>query len=210
MINYEKLIRLSRANPKTLISDYQKRISPMRNNGLHAESFVQSSTKKAGVIVLIYPKGKHFYTVLTQRQQYKGAHSGQISLPGGKIEPSDQTLMNCALRETFEEIGVAIHSQSIIRKMKSIYVPPSDIYVQPFLAIIDYTPQFILEPREVKELIEVNITALNEDNIKKSEIPSLEDVAIKTPSYILDNKIVWGATATILAELHALLDTEFS
>ena len=200
------LIFTQELEDEDLIFNYQSRISPMRDNGSEAESFINSSTKKAGVLLLVYPKKGDYYIALTQRHNYEGAHSGQISLPGGKLDQHDNNLLECSLRETLEEIGVPVNKTQVTRKMKSIYIPPSNFYVQPFLAILDVTPKFDLEKREVKELIEINIQDLDNKNVQTSDIQISESNNITVPIYNINDKVIWGATATILAEFHALLD----
>lgn len=162
--------------------------------------------KKAAVLALFYPnhEGKTCLA-LTLRPQYNGAHSAQISFPGGKQEKSDRTLAETALRETYEEVGIAQKDIKILREITDVYIPPSNFMVTPFIGITENTPLF-KNNHEVEELIEVSLVDLLDEqfvgaNLKKTFYAE----KIEVPHFLFDNHIVWGATAMMLSEIKELI-----
>ncbi len=158
--------------------------------------------KKAGVLALFYPNNKNETCfLLTLRANYKGVHSSQVSFPGGKLDVKDTTLKNTSLRETQEEIGIHKNKITIIKNLEKVFIPPSNFWVSPFIGVLKTTPKFI-KNYEVKELIEVRLTdLLNDKNLISTNISSSYENNINVPCFILNNHIVWGATAMILNEI---------
>ena len=72
---------------------------------------------------------------LILRKTYKGVHSAQIGFPGGKLEATDGSLRDTALRETEEEIGVKQNKVVVLKKLTEVYIPPSNFLVQPFIGL---------------------------------------------------------------------------
>lgn len=168
----------------------------------------QKNFKKAGVLLLVNLKNEKFPTItLTERQSYKGAHSGQISFPGGKMEETDRNLMDTALRETEEEIGVTPHQINVLGELTELYIPVSNFLVQPFVAITNESLNYIPEEKEVKQIIDFPIIELlKEDAIIPTSVKAGETLTLKNiPAFIYQEKIIWGATALILNEFRIIL-----
>ncbi len=162
---------------------------------------IPKNAKDSAVTIVIYPVAEHWHFTLIQRPFYNGPHSGQIALPGGKWELSDQNLQATAIRETFEEIGIQLQYNELIGQLTELYIPVSNIKVQPFVAILDAQPIFKLETNEVVEILECTISdLLRQSNKLITEVVINENLKIKTPYFSFQNKIVWGATAMILNE----------
>jgi len=159
----------------------------------------------SAVLLLLYPKDGRWHLALTKRHTYKGSHSAQISLPGGKMEMEDKDLMHCALRETFEEIGVQCDADRVIGHLSSLYIPISNFEVHPFIALIDYTPSFVHDPYEVDYLIEIPLSLLTDPDGKGSIRLRNQDSHITAPVYQLEDDYIWGATAMILSEFAEIL-----
>lgn len=145
--------------------------------------------------------------VLTQRQDYKGTHSGQISFPGGKMEASDISVEHTALRETHEEIGVASDNIDVLGKLTDVYIPVSKFLVHPFIGVLTTEPEFVPEEREVKEIITFDLDLLTQDHIlQQRDIPTSAGVTFKNiPCFIIQEKVIWGATALMLNEIKHIL-----
>jgi len=180
---------------------------PFRQKLLTEQKDNIKKAKRAGVIALFYPNTEGNTTlVLILRKTYKGVHSAQIAFPGGKFEIADKTLDITAIRETYEEVGVPKDQIEIITPMTQVYIPPSNFYVQPFLAVSRHTPDFIKQDDEVEQIIEVALNSLlNEDNIALKAVMTSYNTAIEVPTITLNGHIVWGATAMMLSEIKDLL-----
>ena len=90
------------------------------------------NARKSAVMALFYPNADNETEfVLILRKTYKGVHSAQVGFPGGKLE-ANETDEQAALRETEEEIGVSQKNIEVIKEMTSLYIPPSNFFVQPF------------------------------------------------------------------------------
>lgn len=149
--------------------------------------------KKSAVLILLFPEGDSIYTLLIQRQDYEGVHSGQVAFPGGKFEENDIELKQTALRETAEEVGVIPADIQILGSLTDVYIPPSNYLVKPFVGFVSKKPQFIIDPFEVKQIIPVDLFALNDIKIVgKKVIMQSSGYKIKTPYYDIEGFTVWG------------------
>lgn len=188
--------------------EIQYKMAPIeRLQELKRKALEMNSAKKAGVLALFYPDVfEQAKLILILRKTYKGVHSAQVGFPGGKFEKQDTSLEDTALRETQEEIGVPKKDITIFKQLTKMYVPPSNFIVQPFLGITQSTPNFMLQETEVEALIEVAISHFMEDSIlisKKITTSYATDLVV--PAYLLNNHVVWGATAMMLSEIRQLL-----
>lgn len=160
----------------------------------------------SAVLILLYKRDKNWQIVLMKRQSYKGVHSNQVSLPGGKKEESDLDLSYTALRETEEEVGINQNKVRIIGELTQIYIPPSKYLVSPYIGFYDDEPVFIPHPKEVKEIIELPLLMLLDQNIvKTTKMKVSKNFSLQVPYFDIHGHIVWGATAMILSELKELL-----
>ncbi len=167
---------------------------------------IPENPKKGAVLLLIYPKSGEWFFPLTQRHDYKGVHGNQISFPGGKVEKNDDSNYETALRETQEEIGIDSSQIIPVGEMTEIYIPPSNFLVSSFIGFCDEEPNFIKEKKEVKEIIEVPILDLFEPSVVgETQVKVQGGLKLNTPFLDLNSKVVWGATAAILAEFRAMM-----
>lgn len=160
------------------------------------------NARKAAVMMLFYPKKGVTHLVLIIRNEYPGVHSSQIAFPGGKVEDFDLDLSATALRETFEEIGIPSEKIKVLRDFSSIYIPPSNFLVFPFLGIATDELDFILQKEEVAGIIELPLSMLLDESIviNKSFETSYAKL-IDVPVFQIGEHSVWGATAMMLSEL---------
>lgn len=169
------------------------------------ESKKNNSARKAAVLALLSGKD-NFCLTLIERTPDNSVHSGQISLPGGKVEEEDLDYLDTAKRETFEEIGVAPKKYEVIRALTDIYIPPSNFYVQPFLAYTEEPLEFIRQKREVAKVIQYPVNRLLDDSyIIQQELISAYNTKIEVPAFLYNKHVIWGATAMILSEIRDLL-----
>jgi 8-oxo-dGTP pyrophosphatase MutT (NUDIX family) len=145
--------------------------------------------------------------VFIRRGEYVGIHSGQIAFPGGRYEEEDGDLLETAMREVEEEIGVARNSYKVIGQLSDLYVPPSNFLVRAFVAYAPKRPDYVLDEREVQEVIEADLSHFyNPAIIKNKDFPAHASVnTTNAPYYDLNGVVIWGATAMMLAELVDLI-----
>ena len=180
--------------------EVQKEMLPSRTSNLP----YRNNYKNSAVLLLLYPVGEEVSTVFIERPKNTGPHSQQISFAGGGKELFDKTLIDTALREANEEIGVVIQDVSIVGKLSKLYIPVSNYLVQPIVGICKQRPKFVKNPNEVDEVIEVEISKLNLPANKQITGITRNNTTFETPCYIAGTKIIWGATAMILCEFLAI------
>jgi len=159
-----------------------------------------SSHTESAVLLLLYPKQDTWFTVFIKRNQYNGPHSGQISLPGGKKNHLDKTLLQTAIRETNEETGVNASNSLIAGALSLLHIPVSGFVVHPFIAVLDYPPVFKPDKNEVEYLIEVPLQKLTDPSALKIKRMLVRNTEINVPYFDIQGEVVWGATAMILNE----------
>jgi 8-oxo-dGTP pyrophosphatase MutT (NUDIX family) len=159
-----------------------------------------SSHKESAVLLLLYPKLDTWFTVFIKRNLYDGPHSGQISLPGGKKDVKDKSLLQTAIRETFEETGVDASGALIPPPLSSLHIPVSGFVVHPYIAVLDYLPAFSPDKNEVEYLIEVPLKELKDPSVLKMKRMLIRDTEINVPYFDIQGEVIWGATAMILIE----------
>ena len=184
-----------------------KMVPPSRMDFLDKYKEAMKQAKQSAVLALFYPdRQDQTKFALIQRKPYNGVHSAQISFPGGKVEKNDLDLEYTAKRETQEEIGVQPEKVEIVKKLTQIYIPPSNFTVQPFLGILNLTPDFVLEETEVEEILEVSLVDfINENCVVTKTVSTSYNKKVEVPAYFLNGHIVWGATAMMLSEVKDLI-----
>lgn len=180
---------------------HEKIVPEIRKLELQAGYDVKNA-RKAAVLMLCYPHKETTYFVLIQRNSYPGVHSSQIAFPGGKVEQEDATLLQTALREAWEEVGVHPSGVEFIKAYTEVFIPPSNFLVAPFLAYTTERPNFVLQIEEVSDILEVPLAQLLDDsNVTQTTLTTSYATDILVPAFELEGKIVWGATAMMLSEL---------
>jgi len=163
------------------------------------------SPKQGGVLLLLYPIDSYLHLVLTRRTEQVGNHKGQISLPGGAREPEDHSLLETALRETREELGIRTDQLQLLGPLTSLYIPPSNYCIHPYVAYADVRPDFNPEPTEVEELLEMSLNHLLDPITREEEDWHLRGRPVVVPFYRLGEHKIWGATAMVLSEFEVML-----
>ena len=187
---------------------FQLKMTPKERLDFDMKSI--KNPKKAAVLALFYPKNNKTYFLLTLRADYKGAHASQISFPGGKFDSLDKDLIHTALREANEEVGVKSNSIYPILPLSKLYIPPSNFWVNPYVGIAAEIPKFT-KNYEVAELLEVCLDdLLNDDFVIYKNISTSYANNIEVPCFLLNNYVVWGATAMILSELKEIIKIAMS
>jgi 8-oxo-dGTP pyrophosphatase MutT (NUDIX family) len=186
--------------------DAQWEMAHVKRDKVRPEDLQPSQFRSSAVMVLLIERVDGFFIPLTERHTYNGAHSGQVSFPGGKFDENDGTLLNTALRECQEEIGLRDDIE-ILGELSSIYIPVSKFVVQPFIGALRIPePVYDINSSEVKSIIELPLNDLRRPElVKETFVEPSPGLKLKTPYFDVQGKVVWGATAMILNELKHLL-----
>ena len=166
--------------------------------------------RTAAVLALIVPDpiNSNPRIVLIERSEGPVSHSGQISFPGGKRE-GDEDLLATALREANEELGIQANQVSLLGGLTSLYIPPSNFLVHPFLGYMSEIPEFILSETEVKRVLLLPVLSfLDQENISNEIFKSSNGTSVEAPTYRIDDVTIWGATAMMIAEISSLINSE--
>ncbi len=161
--------------------------------------------RQGSVLILLYQENGIIKFPLIKRPTYTGTHSGQVSLPGGKVE-HDEDVFQAALREGEEEIGVRQKDIRIVGRLSDFNVLPSNFLVSPVIGTINYVPKFLPHTREVEKIIHAGLNELLlEDAIKEKEILAAGLYPMRAPHFLIEDEIVWGATAMMLNEFRVIV-----
>ena len=183
------------------------KMAPMfRVKELESGKIIKQNPRQAAVMALFYPN-MDFQThlLLILRNTYKGIHSNQIALPGGKMERSDPNLLETALRETQEEVGAVRDRITVIRSMSEVYIPPSNFEVTPYLGLYRKEEPFLRQADEVAAIVEVPLHDFMDDGKIFHQILNTSYAQnVEVPAFKLNGYTVWGATAMILSEIKEL------
>jgi len=156
--------------------------------------------RQSAVLILLFPVDGSPCTVFIERASYNGKHSGEIGLPGGKAEKFDNDLVDTALREAAEEIGIRREDTRVIGNLTQLFVPVSNFCIQPVVGVMQYKPEFIPDPAEVNDTIVISIDDLLDPANKQVEELKIVAFKITAPYYNAHSHHIWGATAMILSE----------
>ncbi len=169
--------------------------------------------KEAGVLILLYSKNRELFFILTRRTETVARHKGQISLPGGAREGAE-FLQETALRETSEELGLDADQIEILGEpLTPLYIPVSDFWVTAFVGhwlLSEQQPVFQIEPKEVIQVIETPLASILDKSLIQEERWELRGDIVRVPFFHIQGHKVWGATAMILSEFAALLETQLT
>jgi 8-oxo-dGTP pyrophosphatase MutT (NUDIX family) len=165
--------------------------------------------RSAAALVLVYPgPDGEAHLVLTERVEYgTDHHSGEVSLPGGKSDPGDADAVATALREAEEEVGLDPDAAGVevIGRLDALWIPPSNFLVTPIVAVAARRPSFVADPREVAAILEAPVAAFLPDVEPRIVDPDPRGRPLRYGAYMVEGRVVWGATAAILGQLGAVL-----
>lgn len=165
-----------------------------------------SSPRISSVMLILYPDNDITHIPMIVRNKYRGVHSGQVALPGGKYENGDKNVMDTAIRETHEEINVGIEKEQVIGELSELFVPVSNFIIHPFIAWLDKKPVFTPDQTEVQSVLEVPLNYLLDPvNVTSKSINTAMGIPLKAPGIIIENQFLWGATAMLMSEFFSIL-----
>jgi len=163
-----------------------------------------AGARQAAVLVLLYPHQGRWHLPLTLRPAHLAEHAGQVSLPGGALEPGE-TAAEAALREFHEELGAREQPIELLGRLSPIYVEVSNFHVEPWVGLSDRRPDMTPCPFEVESLLEVPLDGLVDPANFVCGEPGPQGSG-QCPHFLWHGYRIWGATCMILGELVTLLE----
>jgi 8-oxo-dGTP pyrophosphatase MutT (NUDIX family) len=163
-----------------------------------------AGSRRAAVLVpvLMEPEGARL--IYTVRKDHLPDHAGQISFPGGSLEPGDGSLLETALREAREEIDLSPDLVEVVGELEEMYIPPSDFRVSPFVGLLPPEAELVLHPDEVEAIFTVSLDELMSTGTLRRVLWTRDGREYEVPIFAVEDKSprqIWGATAAITAAL---------
>jgi 8-oxo-dGTP pyrophosphatase MutT (NUDIX family) len=159
----------------------------------------------AGVLVLLFERDNELRVVLTQRTNDVEHHKGEISFPGGVKNDRDLTIIETALRETEEEIGLSRDEVNVLGVLND-FQTPSGFYITPVIAVLLSLPSFSINTAEVSQIFDVPLSFFLDPRNERIEPHKRSGKIMDVYFYRYGTYEIWGATAAILRSfLHDLM-----
>jgi len=165
--------------------------------------------KQSAVLILFYPDKGKIKLIMIKRPKDNSVHSGQIAFPGGSFETEDKKLSQTAIREANEEVNVNPETVTLIGQLSNIHINPSNFDVTPFVGYALSRPD-LKGNNEVDKILEISIDELlDPGNITHKIVRNSRGEEFDVPCFYIQQEIIWGASAMMLAELIAIIRDGF-
>jgi 8-oxo-dGTP pyrophosphatase MutT (NUDIX family) len=194
------VIAFERELPGTLAQDV---LAPLPRREWPAR-FNPARARNAAALLLIFPVRDQAHIVLTVRSDTLGRHSGQVSLPGGAVEPGE-TFEQAALREAHEEVALALDGITVLGPLTALDIPVSGFRLHPIVAARGDQPSLSPADGEVAQILQVAIADLADASALRATRRVRDGRPVAVPAFHVHGTEIWGATAMVLAEFLALL-----
>jgi len=174
----------------------------------HKNRIVDGKLTPSAVIVPLFYREGECHICFAERSDEVDFHRGQICFPGGCREPGDACLLDTALREAGEEIGLNAEDVEVLGELDDNLTVTTGYVICPFVAFIPYPYPFKLDRREIKEIFSIPLSALIDKAVFREEHQTFDGKTITVYFYEYEGHVIWGATARILKRFIELLSSE--
>ncbi len=164
----------------------------------HKQQIFDSKRIPSAIVLPLFYKNNEYWILFIKRTEIVEHHKGQISFPGGRRDPEDRSLLDTALRELDEEIGVPPEAVEILGELDDSLTLTSNYIISPLIGTIPYPYEYKPDTKEIAYLIEIPISALLEKSCLKEEHDFTDGINNTLYYYTYQNEVIWGATARIL------------
>ena len=159
----------------------------------------------AAVLIPIVAHPQALTVVFTQRTTHLKSHAGQVSFPGGRVEPGDASAEFTALREAGEEIGLAAERVEILARLPD-YRTRTGFRVTPVVGLVTPPLELAPDPREVESVFEVPLAFLLDPNNRQRRTRQFQGTEVGYYVFEYQDRVIWGATAGMLVNLYKMLE----
>jgi 8-oxo-dGTP pyrophosphatase MutT (NUDIX family) len=160
----------------------------------------------AAALVPLHEKDGEVHVLLTRRPRHLRRHAGQLSVPGGRIEPGEAPLA-AALREAEEEVGLRPSAVDVLGPLSETLVLQTAFRLTPWVASVPYPYPYVAAPDEVDEILHVPLSALERPGVHRVEPRQAYGMNLDVHYFTIGEDVLWGATARIVWELLGLWRT---
>jgi len=178
-------------------------------NFLNSHTRIENSDNsliQAGVLLLLYPSSDGLHVLLTKRTSDVEHHKSQISFPGGSVDKTDADIVQTALRETQEEIGIPPAQIEVLGLFNDVWTP-SGFRITPVIGFLPALPSLTVNREEVEEILEVPVAFFLDQKNVRTKMLTRNNVTVEVYFYHYGANEIWGATAGMLRSfLMALRD----
>lgn len=178
-----------------------KKIKSVLSSEIHPHLEKPKNYRAASVLIVIY--GNRPKIIMTEKPKHMKLHAGEISFPGGKYEKRDNDLLDTALRETNEEIGLKISRNQVVGQLQPVFTLNSKFMILPFVSVIENIPE-LSSNAEVKEIFHIPLESFLK-TIRDDPDPAHNFIQ---EMYVFEyhGKIIWGASARMLKQIRDNLE----
>ena len=160
------------------------------------------SYRLASVLVVIYDQSPKI--IMTEKPKSMKFHAGEISFPGGKFDANDSDLLDTALRETREEIGLDVSKDQVIGQLAPVTTLNSGFLILPFVSLLNKIPKLVANS-EVENILHIPLNSFLKTILKDTD-PS-HNLIDEMYTFEYQEQIVWGASARILKQIESRLNS---
>ena len=163
----------------------------------------------ASVMIIIHFTTGDPHIILIKRTKVVKNHAGEVSFPGGNFTQMDVNMLQTAIREIDEELGIKINRKQVIGSLNAERTLTSRYIIYPYMTLLDKIPKIIVTNYEVEKIIDAPLISLlksRENDVKHQQEYSISQL----PKFTYNNEVVWGATARILDQLVKIFSHEIN
>lgn len=169
----------------------------------------ENQFKFASVMLIIHFTMGDPHILLIKRTKLVKNHAGEISFPGGNFTPMDVNMLQTAIREIEEELGLKINKEQVIGSLNAERTLTSRYVIYPYVTLLEKIPKIVVPNYEVEKIIDAPLISLLKS--RESDIKHQQEYSIsQLPKFTYNNEVVWGATARILDQLVKIFSHEIN
>ena len=185
-------------SPLKSFDDVVSRVAKHSPRSIDTEAAQQA--RPSAVLVTLHPGSDGVEVVLTKRASHLKNHKGEISFPGGRVEP-DESIREAALREAVEEVAMPSHEVNLVGELDHILTVVSSSYIIPVVGTLGYRPSLVASENEVDRILHVPLHDLARGDTFREERWTTQYGNMNVYMYHLDDETIWGATARVLTQI---------